>query len=153
MKFVLVPVKDLSKANERLSSVLTQKERTRLAYTMLEDVFEAVYHCTIADKKVVVTLDQKAKERANKYGFEVINEFKQTSQSDSVDFAINICKKMGATSLLVIPGDAPLVSSNDIDYILGNEKDHSSVIMVPSRDNLGTNSYDVHLGRYLAYGL
>lgn len=139
MKFVLIPVKDLSTANKRLSSVLSQQKRTQLAYVMLQDVFAAVSSSSLADKKVVVTLDKKAEKMALESGFEVIREEEQKGESSSVDHALHICKLMGANSVLVIPGDAPLVTGEDIDFILKKERDENSVILVPSDDKLGTN--------------
>lgn len=139
MKFVLIPVKDLSTANVRLSSVLSQQKRTQLAYVMLEDVFSAASSSSLADKKVVVTLDKKAEKMALKNGFEVIREEEQEGESTSVDKALHICKLMGAKSVLVIPGDAPLVKGEDIDFIFKKERDENSVILIPSDDKLGTN--------------
>ncbi|MCH7518397.1 MAG: 2-phospho-L-lactate guanylyltransferase, partial [Candidatus Dadabacteria bacterium] len=71
MKFVIVPVKDLSKAKERLSSLLPQHERTALAYAMLEDVLTALKGSLLADRKFIVTLDAKAIEIARGLGIEI----------------------------------------------------------------------------------
>lgn len=140
MKFILIPVKNLSTANIRLSSILSQSERTSLAYAMLADVLEATKNSKLADKKVVVTQDEKTKKIAVDIGFEVIEEDEQNGESSSVDYASDICIKMGAKSVLVIPGDAPLITSNDIDFIFEKEEDHPHVILIPSRDRLGTNA-------------
>lgn len=141
MKFVIVPVKDLSKAKERLSSLLPQNERTALAYAMLEDVLVALKESKLADRKFIVTLDAKAIEIANGLGIEVILETEQNGESASVDYASEISMDMGATSVLVIPGDAPLITSDDIDFILEREKDAPSIIFIPARDELGTNAF------------
>jgi len=140
MKFVIVPVKDLSKAKERLSSLLPQNERTALAYAMLEDVLLALKESKLADRKFIVTLDAKAIEIAKGLGIEIIEETEQNGESASVDYASQICKDLGAASVLVIPGDAPLITSDDIDFMLEREKDTPSIIFVPARDELGTNA-------------
>ena len=140
MKFILVPVKDLSRANERLSSVLSKRQRTELAYVMLEDVLAAVGDSKLADNRVVVTLDRKAEEMALGRGFDVIREESQEGESSSVDLACQVCRKMGAESVLVIPADAPLVTGDDLDFVLGREKRGKSVVLVPSEDELGTNA-------------
>ena len=140
MKFILIPVKDLSKANNRLSSILSQENRTSLAYAMLEDVFEAVKQSKLADRVVVVTMDNKAAEISSDHGFYVLKEYEQSGESSSVDRAISECIKMGASSLLVIPGDAPLITAPDIDNVLREEKEGPCVVMVPATDKLGTNA-------------
>lgn len=140
MNFVLIPVKNLKFANERLSSVLPQENRTALAYAMLEDVFNSVAKSVLADKVAVVTLDKKTMLRADEYGFVIIEEKEQKNESYSVDYALEICKDMGADSVLVIPADAPLLTANDIDFVLEKVKDHPHVILIPSSDKLGTNA-------------
>ncbi|GJM15667.1 MAG: hypothetical protein DHS20C13_09940 [Thermodesulfobacteriota bacterium] len=140
MKFVIVPVKDLSKAKERLSSLLPQSIRTELAYVMLEDVLSALKGSKLADRKFIVTLDTKAIEIAKSMGIEVILETEQNGESASVDYASQIAKDMGATSVLVIPGDAPLITSEDIDFVLEKEKGTPSITFIPARDEFGTNA-------------
>ncbi len=140
MKFVIVPVKDLSKAKERLSSVLSQEDRTALAYAMLEDVLTAVQGSKLADRSFVVTMDRRAIEIALSYGIEVIEETEQKGESHSVDYASRISIEKGAESVLVIPGDAPLITSEDIDSVLEKERETPCVILVPARDDFGTNA-------------
>lgn len=140
MKFVIVPVKDLSKAKERLSSLLPQNQRTELAYAMLEDVLTALSGSRLADRKFIVTLDERAIDIARELGIEVILEKEQNGESASVDYASKISIEMGATSVLVIPGDAPLVTSEDIDFVLAKEKAGPSIVFIPARDEYGTNA-------------
>lgn len=140
MKFAIVPVKDLSRAKERLSSVLPQDVRTALAYAMLEDVLTALAGSRLLDRKFIVSLDKTAIRIAAGLGIEVIHETEQVGESASVDFASEVCKEMGAQSVLVIPGDAPLITTEDIDFILERERDTPSAILVPARDFLGTNA-------------
>jgi len=140
MRFALVPIKDLSKAKERLYPILSQSERTDLAYAMLEDVLIALRGSRLLDRILVVTLDENAVKLAESLDIEVIKETKQNGESESVDWASIICKEMGAESVLVIPGDAPLITPEDVDFILEKEKPYHSVILVPARDELGTNA-------------
>jgi len=140
MKFGLVPVKHLSKAKERLSLILSHTERTALAYAMLEDVLRAMKGSKLLDRLFVVTSDENAIELAKSLGVEIIKETKQEGESASVDYASKICKNLGAQSVLVIPGDTPLVTHEDLDSILEKEKSYPSLILVPARDEMGTNA-------------
>ena len=140
MKFAIVPVKDLSRAKERLSAILPQDVRTALAYAMLQDVLTALSGSGLLDRKFIVSLDKTAIKIATDLGIEVIREREQKGESASVDFASGICKEMGAQSVLVIPGDAPLITAEDIDSIVERESDAPSAILVPARDYLGTNA-------------
>lgn len=140
MRIAIVPVKDMSRAKERLSPVLSQSDRTKLAYTMLEDVLTALKGSKLLTKLFVVTSDGLAIELASSLDIEVIREAKQESESSSIDYSSNVCKDLGAGSVLVIPGDVPLITPEDVDYILEREKPYPSAILVPTRDGLGTNA-------------
>jgi 2-phospho-L-lactate guanylyltransferase len=140
MKFVIVPVKDLSQAKNRLSSLLPQDVRTDIAYAMLEDVLKALGSARLPDRKLVVTMDKRAAEIARGLGIDVLEETEQKGESLSVDEASVACKKMGATSVLVIPGDAPLITASDIDAVLERELPPPSAVLVPARDYMGTNA-------------
>jgi 2-phospho-L-lactate guanylyltransferase len=140
MRIAVVPVKDMSRAKERLSPVLSQADRTKLAFIMLEDVLTALKGSKLLTKLFVVTSDGPATELARSLDIEAMNEAKQESESSSIDFSSNVCKGLGAESVLVIPGDVPLIRPEDVDYILEREKPYPSAILVPARDGLGTNA-------------
>lgn len=140
MRIAIVPVKDLSRAKERLSPVLSQSDRTNLAYLMLEDVLAALKGSRLLTKLFMVTSDGPATELAASLDVEVIKEAKQESESSSIDYSSKICKELGADSVLVVPGDVPLIRPEDVDYILERERPYSSAILVPARDGLGTNA-------------
>jgi 2-phospho-L-lactate guanylyltransferase len=140
MKFIIVPVKELTKAKDRLSPLLSPGERRSLAYAMLEDVLIAVSYSRCADRKFVVTKDAEAITLAKSLGIEAIEEGEQRGESVSVDEASRECAQMGATSVLRIPGDVPLITPGDVDLILSRQKPSPSLVLVPSRDGLGTNA-------------
>jgi 2-phospho-L-lactate/phosphoenolpyruvate guanylyltransferase len=94
----------------------------------------------LLDRLFVVTSDENAIELAKILGVEIIKETKQEGESTSVDYASKICKNMGAQSVLVIPGDTPLVTPGDVDLILEKERSYPSVVLVPARDDMGTNA-------------
>ena len=86
MRYILIPVKDLTRAKQRLALLMTQEERTRLAWAMLENTFAAAAGARKVDRVAVVTLYAPAIELARKYGMELIAETEQISESASVDF-------------------------------------------------------------------
>jgi len=140
MIFALVPVKDLSWAKERLSSVLSQEKRTLLAYAMLEDVLTALKGSKLLDRIVIVTMDEEAMSIASGLEIDVISETEQNGESASVDYGSSVCMDMGAQTVLVVPGDAPLITSEDIDTVLERVKEYPSVILVPATGEMGTNA-------------
>ena len=109
MRYILIPVKELTQAKQRLAEVMTKEERTLMAWTMLETTFAAARASSCADRIAVVTLYQPAAELARSYGMEVIDETEQISESASVDFGSREVEQLGATAVLRLPIDLPLV--------------------------------------------
>jgi len=141
MRYILIPVKDLTRAKQRLAGLMTQAERTRLAWAMLENTFAAASRVTTADRVAVVTLYQPAISLAERYGMEVILETEQISESASVDFGSRWAKTRGAEAVLRLPIDLPLVTAEDIETILAYDQSTSpAIVIVPSRDGAGTNA-------------
>ncbi len=140
MRYILIPVKDLSCAKQRLSALLTQEERTRLAWAMLETTCAEVACVRNVDRLAIVTLYPPAISLADKYGMEVILEERQTSESASVDFGSSELKKRGAHAVLRLPIDLPLIKTEDIELILEYGESRHQVAIVPSRDGTGTNA-------------
>ena len=137
---VLLPIKDLQNAKQRLAGVLTPEERFGLAQAMLADTFRALCGVQRAQKIFVITNYGPAIEIAAKYGWEVLREDHQISESASVDFASRLCAERGVTALLRLPLDLPLIQPSDIDELLATECSAPAVVMVPSRDGTGTNA-------------
>lgn len=145
MRYLLIPVKDLARAKQRLAKLMTQSERTRLAWAMLENTFAAAAAAVrSADRIAVVTLYEPAIELAKQYSMEVIPETEQISESASVDFGSRQAATLGAEAVLRLPIDLPLITSHDIEMILAADQSKTlakpSVVLVPSRDGSGTNA-------------
>jgi 2-phospho-L-lactate guanylyltransferase len=140
MRYILIPVKDLTRAKQRLATLMTQDERTRLAWVMLETTLAAAAGARNADRVALVTLYPPAIELAKKYGMELIVEREQISESVSVDFGSKEAMARGATAVLRLPIDLPLVTASDVETILEHDVEAPSVVIVPSRDGAGTNA-------------
>jgi 2-phospho-L-lactate/phosphoenolpyruvate guanylyltransferase len=140
MRALLLPIKDLHHAKQRLAGLLTPGERLGLAQAMLADTLRAVRGVQLAEKIFVATNYEPAIRTAEENGWEILREERQISESASVDWASRICAQKNITGLLRLPLDLPLVRSADIDELLDVECTAPAVVMVPSRDGTGTNA-------------
>ena len=140
IRALLLPIKDLRNAKQRLAGVLAPDERFALAQAMLADTVRAVRGIQRADKIFVITNYGPAMEAAAQYGWEILREEDQISESVSVDFASRLCAARGVTALLRLPLDLPLAQPVDIDELLATECAAPAAVMVPSRDGSGTNA-------------
>jgi 2-phospho-L-lactate/phosphoenolpyruvate guanylyltransferase len=140
MRALLLPVKDLRQAKQRLASFLNAEERFGLAQAMLADTVRAIRGVRQAEKIFVVTNYIPAMEAAEQNGWDLLREDRQISESFSVDYASMQCAKRGVTALLRLPLDVPLVQSSDIDELLAVQCAAPGLVIVPSRDGTGTNA-------------
>lgn len=141
MRVLLIPVKDLRQAKQRLASRLPQAARTQLAEAMMRHTFEVAARVRHVDRVAVVSLYPPALALANDYGMLTIPETSQVSESGSVDFGIAELTRMGATGVLRLPIDLPFLTLEEIERVLAlDTPERPHAILVPSRDRQGTNA-------------
>jgi 2-phospho-L-lactate guanylyltransferase len=140
MRALLLPIKDLRQAKQRLAPFLNPEERFGLAQAMLADTIRAVRGVRQAHKIFVVTNYAPAMQAAQENGWELLREEQQISESDSVDAASCHCAACGVKALLRLPLDVPLVQASDIDELLAVECAAPALVIVASRDGTGTNA-------------
>ncbi len=140
MKALLIPVKEISKAKQRLASHFSSQERIALADALWRDFFDVVSAAHGVDRVFVVSTEECVLERARSLGWETIPEPSQISESDSVDFASRWCAERNVKALLRLPVDLPLIEPGDIQSIFDELPQSPAAVLVPSRDGDGTNA-------------
>ena len=136
---ILIPVKDSSKAKQRLASILDQPARTALAQAMLHDVLAAIHDWQDRPAVGVVTSDPFALSLAKEFNFEVIPDPENPGETGAIEMATQICVDRGAEFTLVIPADIPLIQGRELQEILKQAPKEGSVL-VPAGDGRGTNA-------------
>lgn len=136
---ILVPVKNLQNAKQRLSPVLEQPSRCALAQAMIHDVLETLGKWANRPEVTIVTSDPFARELAHQFEFRIISDTANRGETDAIEKATAICEQQGVDSTLVVPADIPLVQSWELDRILEGAPEQGSVL-VPAHDGRGTNA-------------
>jgi 2-phospho-L-lactate guanylyltransferase len=136
---ILVPVKKLAHAKQRLASILDQPARTKLAQAMLLDVLETLAFWPNHPPVALITSDPYARELALRFKFEIIPDKNNKSETDAIEMATKVCEARGDASTLVIPGDIPLIQTAELERILDTAPTEGTVL-VPSADRRGTNA-------------
>jgi 2-phospho-L-lactate guanylyltransferase len=136
---ILVPVKNLASAKQRLAAVLDQSARTELAQTMLHDVVSVLAGWPRRPACALVTSDPFAVGLARKYDFEIIPDPANPGETGAIEMATSTCVARGIDSTLVIPADIPLIQASELDQILEQAPAEGSVL-APAADGRGTNA-------------
>jgi 2-phospho-L-lactate/phosphoenolpyruvate guanylyltransferase len=136
---ILVPVKNLQYAKQRLAPVLDQAARTELAQAMLSDVLETLGQWARRPEVAIVSCDPLALELASRYDFQVIADPTNPGETGAIEMATRICVMRGVESTLVIPADIPLIEAWELETILEAAPTEGTVL-VPAGDGRGTNA-------------
>jgi 2-phospho-L-lactate guanylyltransferase len=136
---ILIPVKNLSSAKQRLARILDQPARTELAQAMLHDVIAVVIAWPRHPPCSLVTSDPFALELAIQYDFEIIPDPKNPGETGAIEMATQLCVSRGIESTLVIPADIPLIQASELDQIFAQAPAEGS-LLVPAADGRGTNA-------------
>jgi 2-phospho-L-lactate guanylyltransferase len=135
---LLIPVKDLSNAKQRLSAALDQVHRSQLAEAMLRDVLTAASGIRSRVDVALVTGDRRAKELATEFQFLVIEDTRNESETAAIEMATAWSEAHGYDTSIVIPGDIPLARSEELLQVL-NAAPAEGMVMVPAYDRRGSN--------------
>src|SRR5437667_2444092 len=106
---ILVPVKNLENAKQRLASLLDQGTRTELAQAMLHDVLDALSACCSYSEISLVTSDPFVLDLAQAFSFQVIPDATNRSETDAIEMATQLCESRGVRRTRGFPRDIPLI--------------------------------------------
>jgi 2-phospho-L-lactate guanylyltransferase len=164
----VVPVKKLDAAKGRLSARLGQHERRELVLAMLDDVLTALSGARGLSGVIVVSREPEIASIAARFGAELLEEpvlpgvgqsaagastaieFGRSAGGESagietdgytraVQHAMRELERRREPAMLSVPGDVPAVTPQEITEILGAVA-QTAVVLVPSRDERGTNA-------------
>lgn len=134
MTVAIVPMKDLGQAKRRLAPVLSDAERMGLVYAMLRDVVRALAGAQRIERSFIVAHDRGYLD----FDLDLIEEPLNAGYNEAVARAVAVPELRHADAVLVLPGDIPLVTPEDIDA-LAAPLDAPGVRLAAARDGGGTN--------------
>jgi len=141
VNFALVPVKALAWGKSRLSALLSEEARQAVSRAMLTDVLTSLQRSSQVEKFAAVSSDATLLSLAREFGAYAIDEGQPRGLSGAVLLGTEFCVRQGATALLVLLADLPLVEPADIDFLFHQSKEiGEGVILATCREGEGTNA-------------
>ena len=135
----IIPIKSLNQAKHRLKHVLYPDERQEFFNAMFEDVLSTMMSVPDFEQVAVATVCPAAGIIAKKYGAIVLSTSQDEGQTAAVERSAEILDARGIAGMLVIPGDVPLVTVEEIKIVLDLHEKAPSMTIVPAQDELGSN--------------
>ncbi|HEY53628.1 MAG TPA: hypothetical protein G4N94_09250, partial [Caldilineae bacterium] len=103
---VIVPMKPLTLAKQRLRPVLPDAARRDLAYNMLNHVLATVTESGVAAMSLLISADRQVLRLANEWGFAFVLE-NVSGYNESAAQGVNWAQQAGMDAVLVLPADLP----------------------------------------------
>jgi len=168
--WALIPLKSFVNAKQRLSSVLSDDERSGLFLAMVNDVLSVLSTHPDIDNILIVSDDSDVEQLAQHYAAQWVTE-KQlgvTGLNQAIKSGVDYLAERDVDEVLVIHGDLPLLSAIELSHLISTHEYNgfivsqstertgvSSVItLAPDRHNEGTNGLicSTHSDFNFAYG-
>ena len=128
------------RAKSRLAEVLSGPERQALALAMLADVLEVCGAAHLAGTVAVVDVPA-AQAVAERAGAVVCGDPGRGDMNAAVASGIAVASARGATTVVVLPGDIPLLAAEDLATLAAAAAGAPrTVVLGASHDGLGTNA-------------
>jgi 2-phospho-L-lactate guanylyltransferase len=135
----VVPVKSRRHAKSRLAPVLDEAERVALVEHMLTDVLGALHACARVSGVVVVTPDPEIATVGRARGAVALEEA-EAGLNRAIRQARELLAERGATAMMVLPGDLPLLTPEAVDRLLDALPRAPAVVLAPDTERAGTNA-------------
>jgi len=135
----VLPVKRFAAAKKRLGLGFDEQQRQELIAAMLRDVLESVGASRMIEHTIVVSGEEAAQQIALDSGAEAAPDPDDAGHPQAALIGIDAARTRGATCVVLVPGDCPLLDPRDLDRLLTGVPD-PYVAVVPDRHGTGTNA-------------
>lgn len=127
MEAILIPVKHLDTAKLRLDGALGAAGRRQLARALLSDVLAAA---SLWPLRLLVTADAEVASTGRAAGWRAVED-PGTGLNGALAAGTQVAMDLGATALVVLPFDVPLVTAADLEALFAAT---AAVVVAPSAD-------------------
>lgn len=137
--WAILPIKSLRCAKQRLRKLLTPEQRRTLMLNSTEDVLKALNKSKQLTGILLISKDSAVLALGHEYAAEVLVPASDEGQSDAINRAVEFLRARGVAATITIPGDAPLLTANDIDSVCATLQSRPSLTLVSNLDGTGSN--------------
>jgi 2-phospho-L-lactate guanylyltransferase len=136
---VILPIKSLAAAKQRLAAELDPPTRRALVEAMFSDVLVALRRARRPDGILVITRDHNAQRIAGGYGA-LVAEDDDRGHNAAAATGIARARDLGFDRVLLVPGDCPLLDAAEVDALIERSAPAPSAVIIPDRHGTGTNA-------------
>lgn len=136
--WLVVPVKSLLEGKSRLAPSLDHTRRRALLERLLLHTLKQAAHFPGLERTLLVSACGEARARATEFGAQVLEERAGVGLNGALRQAQLALRRLGASHMLAVPCDLPLLEAEDLRRLAQAGSAHS-VGIAPDRARQGTN--------------
>lgn len=137
--WAIVPMKSLQLGKSRLAGALAGAERSALSLNMFFNVLNAVIPAFGTRRTIIVSKDAKILRLARNLRIHAVRDRRQ-GLNEALKQASAYAKCHGATATLLLFGDLPHVSIDEIKKMIRTARCCPAIVAAPDRAGTGTNA-------------
>ena len=130
----ILPLKPIAEANTRLSPVLSPHQRHQLYEMMLIDVLSALSGISSIGGILGITNCAVAKKHLRSFGADILVDQDDSGLNVAIAKGLKELEQREVTGAFTIPGDIPVVTSDEITGVINSIQTFGSATIVPSHD-------------------
>ena len=138
--WAIVPVKHLDCSKSRLADVLSAHDRQELICNLLIRTLNILTASEFIENTIVISEDETVLRLAVKQGIFTLKEDSPSDLNSALHQATLETISHGATGLLILPADLPLLDKQDVEKMTGTKDSDRMVLIVPDQHGVGTNA-------------
>jgi 2-phospho-L-lactate guanylyltransferase len=138
--WAIVPVKSIHQGKSRLAGILNESERACLNKDMLTNLLRVLRRSCAFSGVVIVSHDSEAENLAGDFKFDYFEEQPPYSLNTAIESACRYCSDRGATEILILPADLPLLNQESLESLIKRNINPPVVVIAPDLREEGTNS-------------
>ncbi|MGH2530804.1 MAG: 2-phospho-L-lactate guanylyltransferase [Thermomicrobiales bacterium] len=140
----VVPIRSVTGGKTRLAAAVAPRMREELVRRMLLGVLTAIHESHAISAVAVVSPDREALALAASAGAVPVAQAASTpGLNAAIDVGRQWAKERGAGAMLVLFGDLPLLTGDDVRNLVRRD---APVVLAPDRHGSGTNALLLRLG-------
>tara|TARA_B100000809_G_C14964476_1_gene468633 strand:- start:144 stop:776 length:633 start_codon:yes stop_codon:yes gene_type:complete len=149
--WAIVPVKHLDCSKSRLSDVLSAHDRQELICNLLIRTLSILTASEFIENTIVISEDETVLKLAAKQGVFTLKEDSPSDLNSALHQATLETMSHGATGLLILPADLPLLDKRDLEKMTVTKDSNRMVMIVPDQHGVGTNALFIRPPGILRY--
>lgn len=137
--WAIVPIKPLRRGKSRLSTILSEEERSHLNHYLFTHTIEVLKQVPAISDILVVSRDTNVLTESRELGVRTVTENGTPELNHAIRRASVFSTAFSTEGVLIVPADLPLLTPDDVTDFIHHRTSAPMIVISPDRRRQGTN--------------